>query len=275
MSAETDAALINMSAQTLNSSLNYAAASDLNSKTRAWNEKMYSRQRADALADWNMQNAYNSPEQQMARLKAAGLNPNLVYGHGADATSNAMPRATEAKSWNPQVPQFQLNGASVLSSYYDARIKQQTINNMKAQQQNTEMETLLKAAQRTSTLANTDMTAFNLEKSKGLYPGSLQIQQATVDKILQEMDIQRQRNTRSAELQGEQILNMIQQRSKNNLSMEQMNQAIELMKKDNRIKELEATTADKGVRGSDSMIWRVISEILSRVTGKSMWDLLK
>lgn len=89
------------------------------------------------------------------------------------------------------------------------------------------------------------------------------------------MDIQRQRNARSAEMQGEQILNMIQQRSKNNLSMEQMNQAIELMKKDNRIKELEATTADKGVRGNDSMIWRVISEILSRVTGKSMWDLLK
>lgn len=31
---------------------------------------------------------YNTPANQMARLKAAGLNPNLVYGNGADAQFN-------------------------------------------------------------------------------------------------------------------------------------------------------------------------------------------
>lgn len=34
------------------------------------------------LAMWNLQNAYNDPSAQMLRLKAAGLNPNLVYGGG-------------------------------------------------------------------------------------------------------------------------------------------------------------------------------------------------
>lgn len=34
------------------------------------------------LKMWRMNNAYNSPEAQMARLKKAGLNPNLVYGSG-------------------------------------------------------------------------------------------------------------------------------------------------------------------------------------------------
>lgn len=29
---------------------------------------------------WKMQNAYNHPSQQMERLKAAGLNPNMMYG---------------------------------------------------------------------------------------------------------------------------------------------------------------------------------------------------
>ena len=40
---------------------------------------------------WHMQNEYNRPDQQMDRLRAAGLNPNLVYGHGAvgNTTSNA------------------------------------------------------------------------------------------------------------------------------------------------------------------------------------------
>lgn len=32
---------------------------------------------------WNMNNQYNSPAEQMKRLKEAGLNPNLVYGNGS------------------------------------------------------------------------------------------------------------------------------------------------------------------------------------------------
>lgn len=40
---------------------------------RAWQEKMYERQRADNLAD-------NHPAAQMARYKQAGINPNLVTG---------------------------------------------------------------------------------------------------------------------------------------------------------------------------------------------------
>lgn len=43
---------------------------------------------------WNMQNAYNDPLAQQQRLKTAGLNPNLVYGSGADATAG--PIATHA-----------------------------------------------------------------------------------------------------------------------------------------------------------------------------------
>jgi hypothetical protein len=37
---------------------------------------------------WNMQNAYNTPLEQMRRLKEAGLNPNLMYGKGT--TGNAV-----------------------------------------------------------------------------------------------------------------------------------------------------------------------------------------
>ena len=49
-------------------------------------------QRADRqnIAFWNMQNKYNHPAQQMERLKAAGLNPNLIYGSSvAGATGSA------------------------------------------------------------------------------------------------------------------------------------------------------------------------------------------
>lgn len=35
------------------------------------------------------QNFYNSPSEQMKRLSAAGLNPNLVYGHGVDGNQSS------------------------------------------------------------------------------------------------------------------------------------------------------------------------------------------
>lgn len=41
------------------------------------------------LEQWNRQNEYNSPAAQMERYKAAGLNPNLIYGNGASSAGNA------------------------------------------------------------------------------------------------------------------------------------------------------------------------------------------
>lgn len=38
-----------------------------------------------AMQAWHLQNDYNHPIQQMERLQAAGLNPNLVYGSGSVA----------------------------------------------------------------------------------------------------------------------------------------------------------------------------------------------
>ena len=41
---------------------------------------------------WNMQNAYNTPKEQMARLQDAGLNPNLIYGSNANTgTAGSVP----------------------------------------------------------------------------------------------------------------------------------------------------------------------------------------
>lgn len=50
-------------------------------------EKAYQRQ----VEMWHMQNAYNSPEQQMKRFGAAGLNPNLIYGQGSSGNANRAP----------------------------------------------------------------------------------------------------------------------------------------------------------------------------------------
>ncbi|AXL14923.1 DNA pilot protein [Microviridae sp.] len=41
------------------------------------------------LSQWHRQNAYNDPSAQMARLKAAGLNPMQVYGKGSHTANTA------------------------------------------------------------------------------------------------------------------------------------------------------------------------------------------
>jgi len=55
-----------------------------------------------ALQDWDRQNQYNHPKQQMKRLQEAGLNPNLVYGGGATTTAQPI------KSPDMQVPNIDL-----------------------------------------------------------------------------------------------------------------------------------------------------------------------
>lgn len=63
---------------------------------------MYEDQKQYNLDMWNRNNEYNSPTAQMARLKEAGLNPNLVYGNGATATSQGPASAPSAPT--PQLP---------------------------------------------------------------------------------------------------------------------------------------------------------------------------
>lgn len=106
-------------------------------RANAFTEKMYNRQRADALADWQMQNAYNSPEQQMQRLKDAGLNPNLVYGNGSAANTSSDVRSSQS-----QVPQ-QVNTMEGLGNaisslgmgYIDMKAKTAQTDNVEAQTQ--------------------------------------------------------------------------------------------------------------------------------------------
>lgn len=43
------------------------------------------------IQNWHMQNEYNSPSAQMDRLKAAGLNPNLMYGQGNPGNAGSIP----------------------------------------------------------------------------------------------------------------------------------------------------------------------------------------
>lgn len=75
--------------------------------------------------NWQLQNEYNSPAAQMARLQEAGLNPNLVY-NGGSATTAAGSMAPAANPGVPGIPdygRYAQNMASSMSGLLDQALK--------------------------------------------------------------------------------------------------------------------------------------------------------
>lgn len=273
--------------QLANTAMNVFSQGKTNKKTRKWNEKMYDRQRADSLADFTMQNQYNSPEEQMKRLKMAGLNPNLVYGNGA--TSEAGPiRSTDMKSWNPQAPQVDLQAAPVLNSYYDSQIKKQTIDNLKAQNNVIVQESALKVAQTMlasasagSAAQQTAKSSFDLHLAEDLRKTTLQAAQANLDKTMADTKTTLDENERRQALQAsnlqqaaENILNARAARAKTNAEREQIRTQIDNLKQDNRLKQLDIDLKKNGIQPGDAIYWRVLGRLLSGGDIKSGIDSL-
>lgn len=69
-----------------------------------FNRKSSSQQHGYNLADWQLQNAYDSPVNQMARLKEAGINPHLAYMKGGVSNTSAQIHSTNVSA--PQVAKF-------------------------------------------------------------------------------------------------------------------------------------------------------------------------
>lgn len=133
------------------------AQGSMNKKTRQYNERMYGVQKQDNLDFWNMQNSYNSPEQQMQRLNAAGLNPNLVYGTGAVANSTSAPNVPNAMPYSPKTPE--LNLPKVADSYFNIQSQQQRLANDKLVGDNMLLENELKKEAITSAKLNNTFNA--------------------------------------------------------------------------------------------------------------------
>ena len=79
-----------------------AAQKEENRLNRDYNMKLAAYQNRMNLAQWQRENEYNSPENQMKRLRAAGLNPDLMYQNGASGlTAASSPAMTAGAASSP------------------------------------------------------------------------------------------------------------------------------------------------------------------------------
>lgn len=75
------------------------AQQEENQKNREYNLMLARLQNRWNIGQWQRENDYNSPTAQMSRFRAAGLNPNLIYGQSNPAASS--PTLTSGASSSP------------------------------------------------------------------------------------------------------------------------------------------------------------------------------
>lgn len=106
-------------------SLGSIASTMIANKARAEEaEKAYKREQESI----NKMNFYNSPSQQILRLRAAGLNPNLMYGNGGESAAGLQSSAAQGYQSNPAVPNLEAIGSNVAEGIQASLEAQRTIN---------------------------------------------------------------------------------------------------------------------------------------------------
>lgn len=251
--------------------LNAASTNRQNQKARDFSMQMYNRQRQDALADWTMQNEYNSPSSQMARYRDAGLNPHLIYGTGtASAGQASTPRSADSPSWRPDPAHYDFSGVGgAAMGFYDLAIKEATVDNLKAQNTVQVQDAALKAAQTASTTQATAKSEFELELAKSLRLTSIEAAQASLRNLNIQGDIALNQDERAA-LQSraslaktaEEILSMRLTRAKTDDERRLINQQIESVRKDVRLKQLDIELKQKGIMPGDPLYARILARVL-------------
>jgi len=267
------ASLIAAGATLAGTGANVASQSNLNKKTRKWNEQMYQMQRQHSLQDWAMQNEYNSPQAQMRRLEAAGLNPHLVYGKGTVDNFSGTVRGADTGSWSPEAPNYNFGSAaqSGLSAYYDTQLKGAQIDNLKAQNNVIVTEAALKAAQIAQTSATTKQTGLQSQQLEQLRAISLDAVKANLRKTIVDTDISLQANERQAlsnaqSLQQgvENILLTRYNQAKTLAEKDQIKQQIQNLKSDNKLKELDINLKRIGVQPTDNIFLRAGAQYINK-----------
>ena len=130
----------------------------------AGSKKAQSRANAYNLEMWNRQNQYNHPVQQMARLKQAGLNPNLVYGGGVSGAAGMADKITPAKA-----PDYKMdNPLNSINQFANLKQTSAQTDNVKSQTDVNIQEALLKSEQTAKIISETSQNKFDLNLAKEL-----------------------------------------------------------------------------------------------------------
>lgn len=262
--------LIVAGASAIGQGANAYAQGKTNKKTREYNREMYEKQKADNIAQWHMQNEYNHPSAQMARLREAGLNPNLVYGNGADATAQSIQNATPA-SWNPKAPEVDLGRMAEggLSAYYDVQLKQAQVDNVRANTTVAAQDAILKGQMTANAEMEWNEKNFNLGQKAAVNDYFIEATKENLRKLKIETDYLGQEKAAN--------LNQLMANIAKTQSDTKHSQAsIQAILKDNQLRDLDIWLKKNGINPNDPAILRILGQgVREIIRGKSIADFIQ
>lgn len=254
--------ILDIAANLVGTGVNAVVTGAQNRKTRKHQEHMYDRQMSDTWSLWNAQNLYdkekwqqeneymeglwnkqneynermwqtmndyNSPQAQMARYGAAGLNPNLIYGQSNTAQpmdigkleyqnqeGGKMGGPPSPGNWNPRPLDLNI-GSSLAMAAQTANTRAQT-NNLEQLNRNIQLDGDLKILEATGKAAENQHKVKDYAQSESLYD-----MQADGLKLLNQQRAQDIAIGKAAELRNQQahVQNMEQMKATiNNLGLQ-------------------------------------------------------
>lgn len=246
---------------------NYVAAGNFGRRSYRYNKKLYEMQRDDNLKMWNLQNEYNSPKQQMARLIEGGLNPHLVYGNGADATAGAISNGSPSAPNIPS-PQMETIPPSSFMMQYDVELKKQTLDNLKAQNTVISNEALLKAAQTLGIIQTTERGKFDLGFESELREVSAEARREALRNLKVGITSTTDANRRANELHPGSVKEQVgrialqdMQQAKGREEIKEIQKKIELMNQSKDMNQFEIDLNKRGFTKSDDVKYRMANKI--------------
>lgn len=272
--------------------------------TRRHALKMYDKQRADNLSDWNMQNAYNldmynlqnqdyqrlwhqqneynykmlqeqrqydSPEEQMKRFRAAGINPHAMYGNMSGG-----PSIDAATLQNASLPSSLLKGANMqawqapnidfIQSIMGVQHMKAQTDNLKAQNHNLQIDSILKSLDVTGKQLGNDKSKFELSKLQDIYSGQIETLEENIRNLRANTASTIDSNRRANEmqpLQVEQIRESISNLVKDGkLKLGQQ----ELQTLESALKKFEVNLSTLGVTKNDDILTRLLSTLFQKLS---------
>lgn len=260
--------LIGAAGSLLGGLIGAGSQSSTNKQSIQFQKEMYAQQRKDALSDFTMQNEYNSPSSQMARLREAGLNPNLVYGKGADNTAQAV-RSSSMGSPSLKAPFSGQEVSGAIGSYFNVAMQQAQTDNLKKQNTVLEQEAALKAATTANTAQNTARSKFDLQMAESLKNNSLEMATESLRSLKTGTDVKLQENERAAAQNSsnlatavETILNMRAQRANTEAERRNIMQQLENLKKTGKLQDLDIQLKSMGVQPTDNIFLRAAARLV-------------
>lgn len=242
----------------------YVASAD-SKKARQHDKYMWDKTNEQNLINWNMQNEYNSPKAQMARLQEGGLNPAQIYGgsnSGAFGNVSAPSKVAQAPSAKLPTRQKFETPMNDLMSYQNIQQSKAQTDNLITQNSLLRAQTLLAQSGAAKNMADTNYRG----QENNAFPALLDYQlQALQEDITGKKLI----NT------GKEISNVTndatQQATIQSASLAVKNATATLTGQDlkNAYQDIINEYADKGINWNDKPVERVIQRVIYDVGQKA------